>query len=213
VAAWAAAAPQAQIIVPSRPDWTLPLSFFGLLFVCLWRGPLRWAGLPLALAILVVPAPRPPDVWASADGSAVAMREGRSAVLLRPDVKLFGAELWSRRRGLTPLETEAARDQRFDCDHWSCAAKPAAPVRLSAAWNLKRPLKDGRLDALCAGAEVVVLRNDFRPESCAAPLVLTGRDFAAGGSAEIYREGRGWRIVWAQATRGRRPWTWGNDPR
>ncbi|MBW8814478.1 MAG: ComEC/Rec2 family competence protein [Caulobacterales bacterium] len=213
VAAWAASAPQAQVVVASRPDWTLPLSFFGLLFVCLWRGPFRWAGLPLALAILLVPAPRPPAIWASADGSAVAVRAGKDAILLRPDVKLFGAELWSRRRGLTALETEAARDQAFDCDHWSCTAKPGAPVRLSAAWNLKRPLKDGRLDALCAGAEVVILRNDFRPDSCAAPLVLTGRDFAVGGSAEIYREGRGWRIVWAQSTRGRRPWTWGFDPR
>jgi competence protein ComEC len=60
---------------------------------------------------------------------------------------------------------------------------------------------------------VVVLRNAFRPESCAAPLVLTGDDFARGGSAELYREGAGWRIVWAQDLRGRRPWTWGYDPR
>jgi competence protein ComEC len=111
------------------------------------------------------------------------------------------------------LETEADRDARFDCDHWSCAPGPAAPARLAAAWNLKRPLKDGRLEALCAGAEIVVLRNDFRPDSCAAPLVLTGADFAAGGSAEIYRQGAGWKVVWAQAARGRRPWTWGYDPR
>jgi competence protein ComEC len=86
-------------------------------------------------------------------------------------------------------------------------------VRLAAAWNLKRPLKPGRLEALCAQADLVVLRNDFRPESCAAPLVLTGADFARGGSAELYRRGEGWRIVWAQDLRGRRPWTWGYDPR
>jgi competence protein ComEC len=213
VAAWAAAAPMSQVVVPSAPDWVLPVSFFGLLFACLWRGPLRWAGVPLALAILVAPRPLTPDVWVSADGAAVAVREGRNAVLLRPDVKLFGAELWARRRGLTPLETEADRDARFDCDHWSCAPGLAGPVRLAAAWNLKRPLKDGRLEALCAGAEIVVLRNDFRPESCAAPLVLTGADFAARGSAEIYRQGAGWKVVWAQAARGRRPWTWGYDPR
>lgn len=209
----AASAPGAQVVVASRPDWTLPVSFFGLLFVCLWRGPLRWAGLPFALAILVVPAPRPPDVWVSADGAAVAMRDGRDAVLLRPDVKLFGAELWSRRRGLTPLETEAARDRRFDCDHWSCRALPGAPVRLSAAWNVKRPLKPGRLEALCGGAELVILRNDFRPDSCPGAKVLTGDDFASGGSAELWRDGAGWRIVWAQDRRGRRPWSWGYDPR
>jgi competence protein ComEC len=213
VAEWAAGAPAAQIVVPSAPDWVLPASFLGLLFVCLWRGPMRWAGLPLALAILWAPRPPAPDVWVSADGSAVAVREGNKAVLLRPDVKLFGAELWSRRRGLTPLPSEPERDARFACDHWSCLPGVAAPVRLAAAWNLRRPLAEGRLDALCASAEVVILRNAFRPERCAAPLVLTGADFAKGGSAELYRQGAGWRIVWAQDTRGRRPWTWGHDPR
>lgn len=213
IAAMAAGAPAAQIVVPSAPDWVLPVSFLGLLFVCLWKGPLRWAGLPLAMAILWAPRPPAPDVWISADGAAVAVRDGHEAVLLRPDVKLFGAELWSRRRGLTPLISEAERDKRFACDAWSCAPEPAAPVKLAAAWNLKRPLKDGRLEALCASSDIVVLRNAFRPETCAAPLVLTGDAFARGGSAELYREGAGWRIVWAQDLRGRRPWTWGYDPR
>jgi len=213
VAEWAATAPASEMLVPSAPGWVLPASFLGLLFVCLWKGPLRWAGLPLALAILWAPRPAAPDVWISADGAAVAVREGGKSVLLRPDVKLFGAELWSRRRGLTPLISEAERDSRFDCDRWSCLANASAPVRLAAAWNLRRPLKDGRLEALCTGADVVILRNAFKPASCPAPLVLTGTDFAAGGSAELYRQGAGWRIVWAQESRGRRPWTWGYDPR
>jgi competence protein ComEC len=170
-------------------------------------------GLPFALAVTLAPKPTPPEAWVSADGAAVAVRSGRDAVLL-PDVKLFGAELWARRRGLTPLETEAQRDAAFACDHWSCAHGPGAPVKLRAAWNVKRPLKSGRLEALCSDAEVVVLRNDFRPEVCPASLVLTGSDFARGGSAEIYRRlGGGWRVVWAQDLRGRRPWTWGVDTR
>jgi competence protein ComEC len=213
VAAWAAAAPASQVVVASAPDWTLPAAFLGLLFVCLWRGPLRWIGLPLALSVLLVPRPTPPEAWVSADGAAVAVREGRTAVLLRPDVKLFGAELWARRRGLTPIESESDRDARFDCDAWSCKPQASAPLRLAAAWNLRRPLKEGRLDELCASAEVVILRNDFRPQSCPAPLVLTGGDFARGGSVELYRQGAGWRLIWAQDLRGRRPWTWGNDRR
>jgi competence protein ComEC len=87
-------------------------------------------------------------------------------------------------------------------------------VRVAAAWNVRRPLKPGRLEELCGSAELVILRNDFRPESCPAPMVLTGADFERGGSAELYRQGPGrWRIVWAQDLRGRRPWTWGPDPR
>jgi competence protein ComEC len=214
VAHAAANAPYAQLVVASGPAWTLPATFLGLLWLCIWRGPLRWLGLPLALAVTLAPRPTPPDAWVSADGSAVAVRAGKAAVLFRPDVKLFGAELWARRRGLTPLETEAERDRAFACDHWSCGPGAQAPQKVSAAWNVKLPLKAGRLEELCAASEVVILRNDFRPETCPAPLVLTGADFAHGGSAELYRQGAGrWRIVWAQDLRGRRPWTWGVDPR
>jgi competence protein ComEC len=214
VAHIAATAPYAQLIVASGPAWTLPAAFLGLLWLCLWKGPLRWMGLPFALAVTLVPRPAPPDAWVSADGAAVAVRAGKDAVLFRPDVKLFGAELWARRRGLVPLETEAQRDRSFECDHWSCAPGSHASSKVGAAWNVKRPLKPGRLEQICASAEVVILRNDFRPETCAAPLVLTGVDFAMGGSAELYREPDGrWRIVWAQDLRGRRPWTWGVDLR
>jgi competence protein ComEC len=212
IASAAAHAPYAQMIVASGPAWTLPAAFLGLLWLCLWKGPLRWVGAPFALAVLLAPKPAAPDAWVSADGSTAAVRTGREAVLLRPDVKLFGAELWARRRGLTPAGELA--EQGFDCDAWSCAPAADAPVRLAAAWNLRRPLKPGRLDALCQGAEVVVLRNAGRPETCPAKLVLTGEDFARGGAAELYRQPDGtWRTVWAQDLRGRRPWTWGVDLR
>ncbi len=214
VAHAAAGAPYAQIIVASGPDWTLPVAFLGLLWLCLWKGPLRWAGLPFALAVTLAPRPPAPDAWVSADGAAVAVRSGTEAVLFRPDVKLFGAELWARRRGLAPLEDEARRDAAFACDHWSCGPGAAAPVRLAAAWNVRRPLKDGRLEDLCQTAEVLILRNDQRPAACSARLVLTGEDFARGGSAELYRRPDGtWRVAWAQTARGRRPWTWGADIR
>ncbi len=212
IASAAANAPYAQMVVASGPVWTLPAAFLGLLWLCLWKGPLRWAGVPFALAVLLVPKPTAPDAWVSADGATAAVRAGREAVLLRPEVKLFGAELWARRRGLTPVGAPAERG--FDCDAWSCGPEVGAPVRLAAAWNLRRPLKTGRMAALCQDAEVVVIRNAGRPADCRARLVLTGEDFARGGAAELYRRPDGqWRVVWTQDLRGRRPWTWGPDPR
>lgn len=214
VAHIAATAPYAVINIASGPDWALPAAFLGILWLCLWKGRLRWLGLPFALAVNLAPKPAVPDVWVDGAGAAVAVRSGRDALLFRPDVKLFGAEIWARRRGLQPLETEAPRDQLYDCDHWSCTPLATAPLKVASAWNVKRPLKDGRLAQMCGSSEVVILRNDFPPESCAAPLVLTGVDFARGGSAELYRQGPGtWRVVWTQDLRGRRPWTWGPDPR
>ncbi|MFI4964636.1 MAG: ComEC/Rec2 family competence protein [Caulobacterales bacterium] len=214
VAHIAATAPYAQLNVASGPAWTLPAAFLGLLWLCLWKGHLRWVGLPLALAVNLAPKPTVPDVWVDGAGAAVAVRSGQDAVLFRPDVKLFGAELWARRRGLVPLETAAARDASFDCDHWSCTPLATAPLKVAAAWNVKRPLKDGRLAQMCGSSEVVILRNAFSPESCPESVVLTGVDFARGGSAELYRFGPGkWGVVWARDLRGRRPWTWGPDSR
>lgn len=214
VAHIAATAPYAQINVASGPQWALPAAFLGLLWLCLWKGPLRWLGLPLALAVNLAPRPMAPDVWVDGAGSAVAVRLGRDAVLFRPDVKLFGAELWARRRGLEPQTTPAVRDAAYDCDPWSCTPIATAPLKVAAAWNVRRPLKEGRFAQICGSSELVILRNDFPPESCGAPLVLTGVDFARGGAAELWRLGPGrWRVVWAQDLRGRRPWTWGPDPR
>jgi competence protein ComEC len=210
VAATAAAAPAAQLVVASGPAWTLPAAFLGILWLCLWKGPLRWAGLPFALAVLLAPKPPAPDAWIAADGATAAVRSGASAVLLRPDVKLFGAELWARRRGLQPGPASPAA---YDCDRWSCRPTADAPVRLAEAWNLKRPLKPGRIAAMCQAAEVLVIRNDDPPAGCRASLVLTGEDFRRGGSAELYRAANGaWRVSWAQDLRGHRPWTWGPDP-
>jgi competence protein ComEC len=214
VAHYAAHAPFAQLIVASGPDWSLAVTFLGLLWVCLWKGALRWVGLPFAMAVSLAPRPPTPDAWVSADGAAVAVRSGREAILFRPDVKLFGAELWARRRGLVPSETADRRDAAYACDHWSCSPRPSAPVRIAAAWNLRRPLKTDRSQAFCESAEVVIQRNDVPPKDCRARLVLTGADFAKGGSAELFRQADGrWRIAWAEAQRGRRPWTWGLDTR
>jgi len=211
IAQIAAAAPLAERVVASGPAWTLTAAFLGLLWICLWRGPLRWLGLPAALAVLIAPRPPAPDAWVSADGAAFAVRAGGQAILFRPDVKRFGAELWARRRGLVP---SGALASSYDCDRQSCGPRPSAPVRVAAAWNLRRPLPPGRLDELCRGAEVVLLRNDFDPRGCTARLVLTGEDFRRGGSAELYRQADGsWRVSWAQELRGRRPWTWGLDLR
>ncbi len=77
----------------------------------------------------------------------------------------------------------------------------------------------------CESIEAVQVRHVGAPavaaiepmEICTAAgdvvVLLTGADFAVGGSAELYRSGSSWRVAWAQDLRGRRPWTWGYDPR
>jgi competence protein ComEC len=124
---------------------------------------------------------------------------------MRPDTKLFAAELWSRRYGLAlPEDGATALEGVFDCTGQGCRAAYAAYPRLSAWWTIRQPKPDV-LAAYCASSDILVMkaRVDL-PAACGKTRVLTPADFKAGGSAEIYANGR---IVWAQPLRGRRPWT------
>ena len=132
VAQAAAEAPGANMLVPSAPAWALPSAFLGILWMCLWRGWVRWLGLPFALAVSLTPRPESPTVWIAADGAQVAVRQAGEAVLLRPDVKRFAAERWAQRHGLIASSDEAPRDEMFVCDRWTCRPQPEAAVSVAA---------------------------------------------------------------------------------
>lgn len=202
------ALPGSQITVASAPAWTLAAAFLGILWMCLVKGALRWLGLPLALTVLIYPRPTPPDVWIAADGSAVAVRRGDQAVLFRPDAKLFAAELWARRRGLEiAAEGAAARDAAYDCDRWSCAPRPDVQTpRVAAIMTRRASTIAAKQPLFCQWSEIVIVRGEAAP--CPNAIVLDARDFAAGGSVELYRTPEGWKALWAQDLRGRRPWSW-----
>jgi competence protein ComEC len=207
---WTAGLPGAVQTVASAPAAALPVAFLGILFICLWRGRLRWLGLPLAAAVLIWPRPAAPDLWIGDGGTNAAWRQAEAAVVVRPGVRQFAADLWSRRRGLdlTPRPEEG-----WTCKRSFCApeTKQAGPVAL---WWGKRAPTAEQLDILCRSATVVSSRAELAslPTSCAGRLVLDGVDYGRGGSVELWREGTGWKAVWAADVRGRRPWTRQADP-
>ncbi|MDO8901587.1 MAG: ComEC/Rec2 family competence protein [Phenylobacterium sp.] len=209
VAKFAAEAPGANLLIPSAPAWALPSAFLGILWMCLWRGAIRWIGLPFALAVSLAPRPDPPVLWVAADGAQVAVRQGEQAVLLRPDVKRFGAERWAQRHGLGATPDAGPRDALYDCDRWTCRPGENSPAPVAAYWSRKAPDAD-TLAALCASAELIVIRPSLPAHACPGKIILSGSDFERGGSVELRRSRDGvWRAQWAQDLRGRRPWSWG----
>ena len=201
--------PHAIMPWASAPGAALPVSFVGLLVVCLWRGRLRWLGLPLFAAVWLWPRPAPPAAWIAGQGANVAVARGRDAVLLRPRSQRFGFELWARRRGyLFAAEPEAAAsasDALADCGRDSCTPRPGAPPAIAGWWRLKAPSAE-QLSALCAGAELVVLRTG--EGTCPGVRVVGHDELARGGAAEAFRRpDGGWRFSWSQDARGDRPWT------
>ncbi len=199
IAARTGDAPGAVVTVATGPDWTLAAAFLGILILCLWRGRLRWLGLPLALCVALWPRPEPPDLWISRDGSSLAVRRGEQAVPARAGAGSFALDIWSRRRGLGIDET--ASPMLFDCNRRRCFAAPDGFV---AQWNMRRPPGEADRRRLCE-AQVVVLRSPGEGV-CPGRLVVDNEKLRRGGAAELYRTANGWRIVWAQPLRGRRPW-------
>ena len=211
IAAGVAGWPHAVWIVPSAPEIALPISFLGILWLCLWRGRLRLLGVPAALAVLLWPRPPAPVAWIASDAGGAAVVSRGVAVELRPEAKQFAADLWARRRGLKePANPDAVMKAHFDCNRSRCLPKAPDPIRLAAWWTRRTP-KEADMEDLCQGADVVVLRGEKVPPGCGAQ-VLTGQDFARGGSVEIYRAGHNWRLLWANPLRGVRPWTKPQSP-
>jgi competence protein ComEC len=201
-------APGAALWMSAAPTLVLAMSYLGIVFVCLWDGRLRWIGLPFAAAVAVWPRGSTPAVWVAGDGADAAMAVGGKEIVLRPGIRGYATDLWAQRRGLAvPTDGGEARSALFDCDYWSCAARPGVEPALGIWWTRRRP-KAERLSELCARSEVLVLRAEITPpRSCDGVLVLKPSDFAAGSAAELYPAKSGWRIVWSQPLRGERPWT------
>ena len=207
-----ATAPGAGATATAAPEIALAVSYLGILFVCLWRGHLRWIGLPLAAAVAFWPRPPAPVIWVASDGADAALADRGREVALRPGVRAYATQLWAQRRGLAvPADMTQARGAMFDCDYWSCAARPGIKPALGIWWTRRKP-KPQRLAELCASSEILVLRaNVGLPGACRDAIVLRPGDFAVGGAAEIFAAGKGWRLVWSQPIRGHRPWTGSAD--
>lgn len=209
IGAWTAALPGAVRTVASAPDYVLPIAFLGVLFCCLWRGPLRWLGLPFAAAVMLWPRAPTPDLWIGDGGTNAAWIEAGEAVVARPGVRQFAVDVWSRRRGVTPV---GRPDEGWTCTRFSCAPSPPSAGPLALWWGKRAPSVE-QMDALCAAAPVVSVRAPVHvlPASCEGRLMLDGIDYARGGAVELWREGppsaNRWRAVWSSQVRGDRPWS------
>lgn len=214
VGEWTAGLPGAVRTVASAPDFVLPVAFLGVLFCCLWRGPLRWLGLPFAAAVMLWPRDPPPDLWIGDGGTNAAFVVAGEAVVMRPGVRQFAVDVWSRRRGLAPVDRAA---EGWTCTRFSCAPGEADRGPLAMWWGRRAP-SAAQIDALCRSAPVVSLRAAVvaLPPSCDGRLVLDGTDYARGGAIELWRDGPAtanrWRGVWSADVRGDRPWSRLGDP-
>jgi competence protein ComEC len=210
IGTWTAGLPGAVKTIASAPDYVLPIAFLGVLFLCLWQGRLRWLGMPFACAVLLWPKAPTPDLWIGDGGTNAAFSRTGDAVVVRPGVRRFAADLWSRRRGLTP---EPRPEESWTCQRTACAPSEPGEGPIALWWGKSAPSEEA-LTVLCESAQVISVRAVVPqlPSACQGRLVLDGVDYARGGSVELWRTSTGWTAVWAADVRGDRPWSRIGDP-
>ena len=155
--------PGASMTLSSAPEVALGVSYLGIVFACLWQGRLRWIGVPMSAAVALWPRPAPPVAWLAADGDDAAVVLGGQEITMKPGARQYATGVWAQRRGFSqPSDAAAAREGAFDCDRKGCL--PVGPARpaLAASWTRREPSAD-RWAAMCAAADIVILRSDTAP--------------------------------------------------
>ncbi len=198
----------AVALFPSMPAWGLAATALGLVWLCIWRGPLRLGGVAaLAAGIVSIALQVPPDILVSGDGRLIAVRDaGGRLILSSAGGDKFARETWLRRDGTAEApetwpRAGASRGGRLDCRPGDCVYSGEG-ARVSI-------VRDARvLPAACGGADLVIATVGIR-ETCRrmAGRVVDRFDLADNGAHAVWIAGGSVRIETVREARGNRPWT------
>ena len=187
VAGW----PAATLPAPSMPGWGLLVFSLGLAWLCLWRTPMRLAGVALIAAGLLSPVWSPlPDMLVSAEGRLIAWRgpDGYRAQAVSGASK-FTREAWASYLGVADLPPLGP-----GCDVTACRFGPMLLLR-----NRARA-------APCEGVSLVVSAEPARGVCPGAALLDRFTVWRDGAHAVWLRGDAAPAVLSDRAVRGERPW-------
>jgi competence protein ComEC len=216
VARTTAALPAATFGVAHIPAWGLCVFSFGLAWLGLWQTRRRLGGIVLMLAGLASPlVDRPPDLLISDDGRLIAIRTPQGAFLQQSQGgSKFIRDAWSQYwavgsfqpiphdvSGATPADHNNDRTTVFLCDPDYCLLRPY-PDRPGAL------LVRGALHPKFCDQSSVILSAEPARGLCPKPWPKLVDRFTVWryGSAAIWLDRDGARVLTDRTERGDRPW-------
>jgi competence protein ComEC len=196
IAAW----PDAMLSITRMPAAAILCFTAGLIWLCLWRGRPRLAGLaPMLVALWLALAARPPDVLVSADARLVAARTATGVLLFRaPRAASYTLASWRPvwpGGGFLTLDP-AAPPPGAVCDTAGCAlARPGVFIVLGP------PAGD------CGTLQLVISPEPLRG-ACRAPgrLVIDRFTVWRQGAVAVWFTRRGPELLTDRQVQGSRPW-------
>ncbi|NWG52918.1 MAG: ComEC/Rec2 family competence protein [Hydrogenophilaceae bacterium] len=196
--------PEALRALPKPPDAAFILAAFAIMWACLWRGALRWAGAPMfaGAAALYAFAERPVLLFDGEVRAIVAQREDAAWTLLRP----YGRSTFARDRigaaaGLSPARLNLIAPPEGCAEAAVCVLPLRGGARVAVV-TAAAGFADSRLE----GALVITRLRAPAGLRARAAAVIDADDIARRGGGFVYvKEG----FVRLRRARGaaRRPWT------
>ena len=182
--------PQAAILVPSLPGASLWLLTVGGLWLCLWRRRWRLAGLPVAVAGLLLGPPPPPDLLMSEDGRVLGLRDeqGHGPYRLGPHRPLRQRRLGAAQR---PGGRQAL-DGRAPTSRPPASAASTGLCRWrKGPWRIALVSDDRRLAEACGSADIVLSTVDAQGRCRGPRLVIDRRDAWREGAQALWLDETG----------------------
>ena len=210
-ASWVSALPGAQVASAPMDLVSILLIVFGGLWLCLWKGGIRFHGLWLVLiGIIFIPLVRAPDILVSGNGRLVAVtgEQGRLYVSHSRREK-YTAGQWMRRVGVTEAYGFAEREEGapLSCDSLGCALT-------RDGWNIAIVTHPAAQAEDCLQAGVMIAPEIYiRDKACPGPAKIIDRgNLQDNGGYILFLEGQypwetGLKVLSVQETSGERPWT------
>ncbi|MBW4024975.1 MAG: ComEC family competence protein [Proteobacteria bacterium] len=203
IARMAAALPGAAISVPPESLTGLCIAILGLTWLCLWRSPVRLAGLaPLVLGVFVMPLfVTVPDILVAPDLRIIAVREPHAVYLLQKGHDDFTFGEWRRFFGDRPVVALPALG--VACSGEGCVLPGRRDGGSILLWQAWEPPAD------CRGIAVVIALgylHGMDGPNCAG-VTLVDRDRVQAAQAITVRLARGGVVVRADRD-GRGTWPW-----
>lgn len=181
VAEWVAGLDGARRFVPSPPVLVLPFFACGALFVVLWQGRWRFAGLaPIALAALMWFGVERPDVLVAEGGALVGVMTDDGRALSKPRGAGFVARTW--------LENDGEPVSQADANaRWEASLDGVARMHV-VGWEIIHLTRKSASEAFgeCKTGQIII--TSFEKELVGACHLLDANRLADLGSLSIEKD-------------------------